>query len=78
MSNNRLYLIHPATGRSLAIAKRGPVGWRSEDPNLHKKLQEFFDATGENAPDPFASQDDLALAMEDVSLANDKVVELDE
>lgn len=65
MANNRLYLVHRPTGKSICLGKRMAQGWYAKGETLSKDINQFFDEVGVE----YDGQDDFFLAMEDAANA---------
>ena len=62
MANNRMFLVHRPTGRSVFLGKRMSYGWF--DPPSADALQAFYQECEIDTP---LAQDDFVIAMEDAS-----------
>lgn len=65
MANNRMYLVHRPSGKSIMLGKRMGAGWYQAP--TRERMEEFFDGAEAHwhASGWDASQDDFMLVMED-------------
>lgn len=66
MANNRMYLLHPPSGKAVYIAKRMGFGWyrnRSAE-SLWRDIMRLFKTLQNDFPGFAITQDDFAIAME--------------
>jgi hypothetical protein len=66
MANNRMYITHRPTGKSVYIGKRMGCGWYGVPENLSETVQNLFEDTEETGK---CGQDDFIISMEDASEA---------
>jgi hypothetical protein len=62
MANNRMYLIHRPTGKTITIAKQYGIGWSvGHEPSLSERLEKFFQDLESQMHD---GDSDFVLALE--------------
>lgn len=61
MANNRLWLVHRPTGKSVFLGKRMAWGWYGAPEDIGAQLKALYDAIEHSD----TNQDDFLLAMED-------------
>lgn len=81
MANNRMFLVHQASGNVLYLGKRVNSGWYGVDENIEKDMSEFFnkcytDMIGKELDDWNKTQDDFVIGFE-YNFFNKKAIEVD-